>query len=98
MKRAFQNKCGSTLRKILLFIYIDISNKIASHKCFATDTALPSICNNHILVRQSSKVFFCFFFFFPREDNYLFFFFHKAWLHIPTAALCLGMGALLSCL
>lgn len=77
MKRAFQNKCGSTLRKILLFIYIDISNKIASHKCFATDTALPSICNNHILVRQSSKVFFFFqektitcsffFFFFPQS-------------------------------
>lgn len=65
MNRAFQNKCGSTLGKLLLVTYIDIPNKISSHTCFVTDTAFPWICNNQNLVREISKVLF----FFPQEKT-----------------------------
>lgn len=75
MKRAFQNKRGSTLGKIPLFIYIDIPNKIASHRCFVTDTALPGICNNQILVRQLSKL--CFVSFFSKGQQLLVLLFHR---------------------
>lgn len=86
MKRAFQNKCGSTLGKIPLFIYIDIPNKIASHSCFVTDTALPGICNNQILVRQLSKLCFVCCFFFFQGKTVACSFVPPAWLCIPPLA------------
>lgn len=71
MNRAFQNKCGSTLGKLLLVTCIDIPNKIASHTCFVTDTAFPWMCNNQNPVREISKVFFLFFSFFPKRKQLL---------------------------
>lgn len=63
--------------KIPLFNYIDVSNKIASHKCFVTDSALPGICNNQIPVRQLEQVVG----FFPRENSCLFFYSTSLALH-----------------
>lgn len=89
MNRAFQNKCGSTLGKLLLVTCIDIPNKIASHTCFVTDTAFPWMCNNQNPVREISKVFLLSFFFFSQEKTIACSFIPPAQPCIPTLVCCM---------